>query len=403
MKVLGSIFVFLAKIFRFIGARLLELGTSLGGTLATKDTKSLAGMNPKFAVFFDGDDSTLYQIAMWIKPFEQVGEEWIIITKRPRIANLLQNMTSQAKVVIAKEKDNLVKVCNLPSLKLVMYVNNARENTEVVRFPHLVHAQLMHGDSEKTASFNPVSGMFTKIFVAGQAGVDRYERNGVMVHPAKFEIVGRPQLQAMNVINGPVNPERPTVLVAPTWGGSALGEQLSSLSTNPEIVMHLISQGTRVIFRPHPFCKNTPEGSATIKKVQNLLAADNAANGSGHIYGAAAETQITVNEAANLSDMIVSDLSGIMSDWLFSLKPYLLVSMDQSAEAFAERYPMGRAGVVVDGREPKDFAAAITKLIAADTQEAFEARKKMREYYLAGANEADRTALFNSVVKKLVS
>jgi hypothetical protein len=58
---------------------------------------------------------------------------------------------------------------------------------------------------------------------------------------------------------------------------------------------------------------------------------------------------------------------------------------------------------VVDGREPKDFAAAITKLIAADTQEAFEARKKMREYYLAGANEADRTALFNSVVKKLVS
>jgi CDP-glycerol glycerophosphotransferase (TagB/SpsB family) len=224
-----------------------------------------------------------------------------------------------------------------------------------------------------------------------------------MVHPAKFEIVGRPQLQAMEVIEGPVLQKRPTVLVAPTWGGSALGEQLSSLSTNPEIVKHLISQGARVIFRPHPFCKNTPAGAATIKKVQNLLAADNAANGAGHIYGAAAETNITVNEAANLSNMIVSDLSGIMSDWLFSLKPYLLVSMDQSAEAFAERYPMGRAGVVVDGREPKDFAEAITRLIASDTQEAYEARKKMREYYLAGANSEDRTALFNSVVKKLIA
>ena len=158
-----------------------------------------------------------------------------------------------------------------------------------------------------------------------------------------------------------------------------------------------------MIFRPHPFCKNTPQGAATIKKVQNLLAADNTANGAGHIYGAAAETKITVNEAANLSNMIVSDLSGIMSDWLFSLKPYLLVSMDQSAEAFAERYPMGRAGVVVDGREPKDFEAAITSLISSDTQEAYDARKKMREYYLAGANEDDRTTLFNAVVKKLIA
>jgi hypothetical protein len=63
---------------------------------------------------------------------------------------------------------------------------------------------------------------------------------------------------------------------------------------------------------------------------------------------------------------------------------------------------MGRAGVVVDGREPKDFAEAITRLLAKDTQEAYEARKKMREYYLAGANEEDRTALFNGVVKKLI-
>lgn len=340
---------------------------------------------------------------MWIKPFENVGEEWVIITRRPRLAWQLQAMTKKAKVVIARDRDKLIEVCNLPSLKLIMYVNNARENTEVVRFPHLVHAQLMHGDSEKTASFNPVSGMFTKIFVAGQAGIDRYERNGVMVHPAKFEIVGRPQLQAMDVIDGPVKPERPTVLVAPTWGGSALGEQLSSLSTNPEVVKHLISQGARVVFRPHPFCKNTAEGQASIKQVQSLLAADNAANKTGHVYGEAAEAQITVNEASNMSDMIVSDLSGIMSDWLFSLKPYLLISMDQSAEAFAERYPMGRSGVVVDGRESKDFPDAIKRLIASDTQAAYDARKKMREYYLAGANHADRTALFNGVVKKLIA
>ena len=75
--------------------------------------------------------------------------------------------------------------------------------------------------------------------------------------------------------------------------------------------------------------------------------------------------------------------------------------MDQSAKDFAERYPMGKAGVVVDGREPKDFANAIKELLSADTAKAYEARRKMREYYLAGADNEDRAALFNEVVKRI--
>lgn len=376
---------------------------NLGGVLATKDTKSLAGMKPSFAVFFDGDESTLYQIAMWIKPFENVGQEWIIITRRPSMAGQLQAMTKKAKVVIARDRDKLIEVCNLPTLKFIMYVNNARENTEVVRFPHLVHAQLMHGDSEKTASFNPVSGMFTKIFVAGQAGVDRYARNGVKVAADKFEIVGRPQLGGMNVAEGPVNPKKPTVLVAPTWGGSALGEELSSLSVTPQIVEALTKAGASVIYRPHPFCSKTSEGAHTISVVHEMLEQHANKTGIKHVFGAAAETEITVNQAANLSDMIVSDLSGIMSDWLFSLKPYLLVSMDQTAQAFTERYPMAKAGVVLDGRAPADFEPAILRLLNTDTQATYEARKEMREYYLAGAENEDRAALFNSVVNRIIS
>ena len=376
---------------------------NLGGVLATKDTKSLAGMKPSFAVFFDGDESTLYQIAMWIKPFENVGQEWIIITRRPKMAGLLQAMTKKAKVVIARDRDKLIEVCNLPTLKFIMYVNNARENTEVVRFPHLVHAQLMHGDSEKTASFNPVSGMFTKIFVAGQAGVDRYARNGVKVAADKFEIVGRPQLGGMNVAEGPVNPKKPTVLVAPTWGGSALGEELSSLSVTPQIVEALTKAGASVIYRPHPFCSKTSEGAHTISVVHEMLEQHANKTGIKHVFGAAAETEITVNQAANLSDMIVSDLSGIMSDWLFSLKPYLLVSMDQTAQEFTERYPMAKTGVVLDGRAPADFEPAILRLLNTDTQATYDARKEMREYYLAGAENDDRAALFNSVVNRIIS
>lgn len=401
IKAIGTFIIFISKVLTFTGRILREYGLNLGGVLATKDTKSLAGLKPKFAVFFDGGEDTLYQIKMWIKPFEQVGEEWIIITRRPSMANLLQQMTKQAKVIIARDRENLIKVCNLPSLKLIMYVNNARENTEVVRFPHLEHAQLMHGDSEKTASFNPVSGMFTKIFVAGQAGVDRYERNGVKIAADKFELVGRPQLTGMTVVSAPVNPKQPTVLVAPTWGGSALGEELSSLSVTPQIVEALANAGASVVYRPHPFCASTPDGAHTIRTVHEFLEKHSNNTGIKHLWGPAAETAITVNEAANLSDMIVSDLSGIMSDWLFSLKPFMLVSMDQSEAEFIARYPMAKAGLVIDGRSLENLSEKIQTLIGED--KLFETRKEVREYYLAGASKEDRTELFNRVVKKLIA
>jgi CDP-glycerol glycerophosphotransferase (TagB/SpsB family) len=207
----------------------------------------------------------------------------------------------------------------------------------------------------------------------------------------------------MNVATGPVTTKQPTVLVAPTWGGSALGEELSSLSVTPQLVQSLLNAGASVVYRPHPFCAQTSEGAHTISVVHEMLEQHANKTGVKHLFGADAEKKITVNEAANMSDMIVSDLSGIMSDWLFSLKPYLLVSMDQSAEDFTARYPMAKAGVVVDGREPGHFDAAIKQLINTDTQAAYDARKKMREYYLAGANDADRAALFNSVVKRIIA
>lgn len=376
---------------------------NLGGVLATKDTKSLEGMKPTFAVFFDGDESTLYQIAMWIKPFENVGEEWIIITRRPKMAGLLQAMTKKAKVVIARDREKLIEVCNLPTLKFIMYVNNARENTEVVRFLHLQHAQLMHGDSEKTANFNPVTGMFSKIFVAGQAGVDRYARNGVKISADKFELVGRPQLGGMNVADGPVNPKQATVLIAPTWGGSALGEELSSLSLAPQFVEALTNAGASIVFRPHPFCSKTSEGAHTISVVQEMLERHANKTGIKHIYGAAAETDITVNEAANMSDMIISDMSGIMGDWLFSLKPYAVVNMDQTLETYLFRYPIAKAGFVIDAQNTASISETCLALIGTDTQAAYEARKEMREYYLAGAESEDRAALFNSVVKRIIN
>jgi CDP-glycerol glycerophosphotransferase (TagB/SpsB family) len=190
-------------------------------------------------------------------------------------------------------------------------------------------------------------------------------------------------------------------LVAPTWGGSALGEELSSLSLAPQFVQHLMAAGATVVFRPHPFSARTAEGAHIIREVHELLEQHANKTGRNHVYGAAAETEITVNEAANMSDMIVTDMSGIMGDWLFSLKPFAVVNMDLPMDQYLYRYPVSKAGVVIDAQNPASFEATLKQLIGTDTDAAYQARREMREYYLAGADNEDRAALFNEVVKRI--
>ena len=101
----------------------------------------------------------------------------------------------------------------------------------MVRFSQLTHIQMLHGDSDKASSYNPVTAMFDKVYVAGQAGIDRYAANGVYIDPAKFEIVGRPQVEKIRVAQGPIaDLANQTVMYATTWSGLYTDMQYSSLA-----------------------------------------------------------------------------------------------------------------------------------------------------------------------------
>src|SRR5690625_6533680 len=68
-------------------------------------------------------------------------------------------------------------------------------NNHMVRYSGLTHIQLLHGESDKASSANPVTRMYDRDFVAGQAAIDRFEKFGVSMHPDIFRIVGRPQVE----------------------------------------------------------------------------------------------------------------------------------------------------------------------------------------------------------------
>jgi hypothetical protein len=271
----------------------------------------------------------------------------------------------------------------VPSLKAACYVNSATINGHLVRFSQLTHIQLNHGDSEKGPSYSPVFRMFDKDFVAGQAAIDRFAANGVDVPSEMFVIVGRPQVESIGQARGPIHDlASPTVLYAPTWSGFHGDADYSSLPTAGPIVDALLERGCTVVFRPHPYARRNPANANAIDKIVARLKADSAATGRAHLWGRVAEKQMSINDCFNASDAMIADVSSVVNDYLYSLKPFAMVAVGESAAAFDVAFPVSRAGYVIDARRglASGIDEAMDNLLGHDPRAAV--RRELRAYYL---------------------
>ena len=265
----------------------------------------------------------------------------------------------------------------MPSLRAVFYVNASSGNGAMVRYQQLTHVYLGHGDSDKPPSYNPTHAMYDKVFCAGPAAIDRYAAHGVDIPRSKFEIVGRPQVESVRPADG--SGAIRTVLYAPTWRGHVSETLLYSLPQGEAIIRALLARGLTVIFRAHPFSHEFPEDAVVVRRIEALLAADAAASGRTHLYGAAAETERSIVECINTSDAMVSDVSSVVSDYLFSGKPFALVAVPSPPEQFVRDFPVAQGSYVVDA-QLTNLGEALDLMLGDDPRQ--KQRAAIRDYYL---------------------
>ena len=125
----------------------------------------------------------------------------------------------------------------------------------MIRQTGLMHVQLLHGDSDKPPSFNPMTQIYDKIFVAGQAAMERYQKNSVFIPKDKFVIVSRPQLTMFDRKQESMvghNNIRKTILFCTTWRGHSEAHNMSSIDDVYDKITSALEAGLSVIFRPHP-------------------------------------------------------------------------------------------------------------------------------------------------------
>jgi CDP-Glycerol:Poly(glycerophosphate) glycerophosphotransferase len=344
---------------------------------------ALEAYQPQFVVYFASTVGASYQVGMWLPYFVRIGRPFVIVTRTAPMLNQISALCEEQGVtapLIYRRTLRSIEEIIVDSMTAAFYVNNAARNTHLVERRELTHVWLNHGDSEKPACFNPVHAIYDVIFAAGQAGVDRYARHGVHIPGEKFMIVGRPQVELIDPARGPIGTiQQPTVLYAPTWQGPFADSRVYSLPVGRQIVEQLLGHGARVIFRAHPFNYRYPEAQQMIIDIGAVLDADREVSGREHLWGPAAEQEMSVEDCFNASDAMVSDVSAVVSDYLHSGKPFAMVSVGRTPEQLVLDAPAARAAYVIRD-DLSNLADVCDDLLGADPLGSVRAETKI--YYL---------------------
>lgn len=362
----------------------------------------VAGFAPEFCFHWQAPGGTTYQASMWLPYLDRIDTPYFVLVRTPVNLEEISEITS-APVIYRPGLSDLDAIVT-PSLRVVFYCNTAVRNSHMIRFPQLTHIQLNHGDSDKVASVSPTFRQYDKNFVAGEAAVDRFAKHGVATLREQFELVGRPQLEGVQPARGPISElESKTVLYSPTWSGFYEDSDYSSLPIGPAIVQSLLDRGCTVVFRPHPYARRHRVNEAACDAIIALLEKDAKATGRSHRWGPLAEREMSIFDCFNASDAMISDVSSVASDYLFSGKPFAMVAVSSHGAEFVDEFPLAGAAYVFDmvKRGAEGLEPALDDMLGEDSLRA--TRQALRSYYLGDATSENCAEPFLAAARKYIS
>jgi hypothetical protein len=340
--------------------------------------RRVQAMKPEVMLYHTGTIDSAHQVNMWFSTIERLGRP-AIVALRERLYLEELAKTSLPIVCIPDAVDFMT--FSLPSVRVAMYTANVGKVIHMLREPGVRHIFIGHGDSDKTASFNPFSKVYSEVWVAGQGGRDRYAKAGVGIHDEDIIEVGRPQLDGIQVVRESIGDRPMTLLYAPTWEGWTNDPAHTSLMrTGPELVERLIKLGNvRVIYKPHPFTGTVSKAAvAADGKIRGLL------NRAGSEHQVVVGASPTLFDCFNQADIMVADISSVLSDFISSEKPYVVPNLtDLSDDAFKAEFPSAGQAYLLD---PKATQIEQILELVRGTDPLREDRRRLK-HYLLGPSE----------------
>jgi hypothetical protein len=418
---LGYVLVFVAGSV-FLGARLVRSLRAPNHTdWEAEVLHRVRELRPEIVLYFSGPADSTYQINMWLETLEQLPYRTLVLLRE---RHMLEGLAPTTLPVACIPDGVAVMRAGLFSARVALYPANTLKNMHLLREPGIKHVFIGHGDSDKVSSINPFTRVYDEVWVAGQAGRDRWARARVGVRDEAIVEVGRPQLDSVHPVGSAPLPERLTVLYAPTWEGWNDDKFFSSITRmGPLLVRALLDMhpAVRVIYKPHPFTgMRDPRAARSHEQIAAMLSEANreptGASDDPQLAALIAEmgvAKLSVAESRRLdaawssrywttlpdsrhvvvdgqrptlydcfdyADVLISDVSSVVSDFLASGKPYVCANPQGiSEEEFRQENPTAGAAYLL-GPDCTELAGIIDLVRGADPMA--PQRTALREYLL---------------------
>jgi hypothetical protein len=282
--------------------------------------------------------------------------------------------------------------------KVVLYCNNSMLNFHSLIDARKLHVHINHGESDKQSMASNNAKAYDRVFVAGQAAVQRYVAELLELDVAKLVRIGRPQLDLRPpAVLEPS--ERRTVLYAPTWEGDADYNDYTSVDTvGPDIVRAVLSlPGVRLVYKPHPkvTTSTAPAVVAGHRAILDLVAAA----GDPHCAVTSGDILAVIPDC----DAMITDVSSVGLDWLYlrTDRPIFITDRHHDAERLRREVPVSRCADVLADVDAAELAALVAARL--DQDEHHLARVAMRHHYFDDHQVGDSTARFVAAVGELVA
>jgi len=359
------------------GQRLRVLGSDASVARVLNQVRAeLDAIAPEAVVYMSADaGQSLYILNQWVPAIEALHQKSFIMVRE---ASHLQPIAPTPVPVVYAPKTRHVEELIRPTTMVAYYLANAGKNVHLLREASILHVFLNHGDSDKSTSANPVSRVYDGVWVAGQAAIDRYEAAGIHMPDSQYAIIGRPQVEQLRV--GPIAEDhRRTILYAPTFEGYYEESNYSSLERmGPQMIRRILAElpDVRIIFKPHPASGVQRPGMAQARvEIVELLAAANA----GHLY-VGPEASITLYECFDAADALISDISSVVTDYLYTERP-LITSNPRELDlaTYYNTFPTQRASYILE-HDLSNLSQILADALADDSLRAD--RLKMKKYVL---------------------
>ncbi len=355
-------------------------------------------------IYYFADDATrVYQLLQWLPVAERLGEEHRVgvVTRNPETAEIVRSRT-HLPVFDAPEFPELVDLYERLEPKVVLYCNNSMLNFQSLLHGRMLHAHINHGESDKQSMVSNNAKAYDRVFVAGEAAVQRHRAGLMELDESKLVRIGRPQLDQRHTPLLPPSEHR-TVLYAPTWEGDAEYNDYTSVDVfGPEIVRALlVAPDVRVVYKPHP--KVTTSFVPAIREAHGAILAElEHAQQADPAAGHAAVLQGDILAVFPGCDAMVTDVSSVGLDWLYlrTDAPMLVTDRHHDAERLRTEVPVSRCADVIDSTNLDDLTALVAARLENDEHRV--ARAAMRHHYFDDLGVGESTLRFLEAVDELV-